>query len=328
MKTSSGKIVRDILAALDSPKSIMEVAKECNINWESARKYMQVLAEAGVLEERQGGKARVFVRKDFLRDPENFFGLPLDREMKEMIDGLYGAIERAWMKKHGSKPAKTFVYKILWELNKDRDIRIPMGWYLFGAICVRPYSPDRQYPHKVSKEDKKKIVELVNKYSRFHSTYKLMRYHYIEERNELYKKRLELKQLLVAGPPGEIESMVYDFVSYTPEMDSESSKLVNEFLAMVIDAFKLVDKRELPTVQSELLTSFESLWKLIALFNFKEDMGNFYDKEVLKKLIDPEIEIQKLETLEQFLVLSEFIPERKLSKEEEEFIQKIRAAAL
>ena len=96
---------------------------------------------------------------------------------------------------------------------------------------------------------------------------------------------------------------------------------------MVIDAFKLVPERELPMVQAELLASFYALWRLIALFVFREDMRKFYDDTVLEQLIDPEIAQQKQEVLDRLTALAGTIPERKLTPEEEEFIRRIRAAS-
>ena len=328
MKTPRGEIISRILSVLDSPKSIRQVAQECGIHWESAQKYLEALRDAGILSEVREGRSRKFVRKEVPRDPENFFGLPLDGETARKIDSLYGAIEKEWIKQHGSKPNRTFMYKLLWNLRNDLDFRIPMGWYLFGAICVRPYNPERKYPTaKVPSSLRAKISGLVKQYGKFHSTGELLDYHYIEEKKELYKKKLEIQRALMGGVLKEVEPRLYDFISYVPEVDREAGEFLSEFAAMVTDAFKLVPERELPMVQAELLASFHALWRLIALFVFREDMRKFYDDSVLRQLIDPEIAQQKQEVLDRLTALAGIIPERKLTPEEEEFIRRIRAAS-
>jgi len=322
MKSSPKDIISAILAALDRPKSIRQVAQECGINWESARKYMQVLAEAGVLEERQGGKARVFVRKDVPRDPENFFGLPLDKKMKEEIDALYGAIERAWMKKHGSKPGRVQVQKLLRKLDRQFNLELPMGWYLYGLLCVRPYDPGREYSGKVSREIERAIWLLIEEIGT--DAYSAMRRQYAEEGKELYIKTLELRRLLLGGSRKEVEPKMYEWLKYLPKMDTESNNLVNEWVGSVTDVFRLSDPEELKTLRSEFIGVFEDIWKLVALFNFQNDMRRFYG-EMAERYLAPSIALQKFYATESLKHLVEITPEETLSEKEKEFIRKIRA---
>jgi len=326
MKTPSERILRKILSVLNEPKSIRQVAEECNIHWESARKYLEVLKEAGVLEEIVEGKARRFVRKDIAgKDPENFFGLPLDEETKRKIDAIYGAIVRAWVRRFGVKPGRIEVQKVLRKVDRKLGLNLPMGWYIYGLLCVRPYDPAREYHGKVSGEIERAVEQIVSEVEP--GAYLAMRTQYAEEGKELYIKTLELKRLLVSGSRQDIEAKMYEWLRYLPEMDEESNDLVNEFVGLVSDIFRLVSREELEMLRSEIVSTFEDIWRVIALFNFQKDMEKFYGKTA-RKYITPHIAMQKFYASESLKHLTEIAPREKLSKEESEFIGRIRAAGL
>jgi hypothetical protein len=87
-------------------------------------------------------------------------------------------------------------------------------------------------------------------------------------------------------------------------------EILNEYLDLIIGLLTNLDENKLKELQPEITGSFEDVWKLIALYNFKNDLlqGGFYTKEVLDKHFIFDITQQEREIVERCSYLQSLIP--------------------
>src|SRR3989344_859025 len=145
MKRKSAKeLIKRILKSIsETPKSIHEIAQDCESNWESIKVYLETLKESRVVQETGIGNKRVFSIPlyETPRATGNYFNLPIKESDEKVIESLFAKIREEWKKKTGKLPGRIQVQKCLARINKMCDLRLPMGWYLFGPACAKPYEP-------------------------------------------------------------------------------------------------------------------------------------------------------------------------------------------
>ena len=102
-----------------------------------------------------------------------------------------------------------------------------------------------------------------------------------------------------------------------PKGDRTYDELVNDYMNLLIDITEKWDKfvnekddQDFANFKQKLISSFEALWRLIALFNFKKDLfvGGFYPKIELDEHFKMEIIEAKEELIEIGSELNEMIP--------------------
>lgn len=321
-RKSAKELIKRILKSVsDSPKSIHEIAKDCDSNWESVKIYLEALKEAGVLEENLIGNKRVFSIPscNIASNSGNYFDLPITQKDEKQISSLYAKIKELWKKETGKFPGKTQVQKSLFKINKICKLNLPIGWYLFGTICVKPYDPLLSYDYTdLGDEIIDCAKEVVSEYSKESSVYALKLRQYREENKVLYQTKEYILALFSSSTFSEsyiqeITSKFYTLVENLPKIfDDSSRRLVNDFVGTVIQMLNLLPDDEMMLVKNDVHQAFNEVWKLIALYEYYSDLEPYYienfSKELELKHFLLDMNLQKLEVIEHLSYLNDLIP--------------------
>ncbi len=306
-----------IKSLISTPKSINEIAKDCNSNWESIKQYLESLKEVGIVEETSIGNKRVFSITPWKieKREDTYFGLPLGLKDEKLIDSLFFKIKEEWKKNTGRIPGRTQINKTLAKINNICNLNLPIGWYQFGALCVKRYDPSIEYHYEQLQDDILICVQkIVKDYSKEISTYDLKIKQYEEEDKKLYiTKELVLSlltsQKLSKNHTKELINQLYNILLYLPKIDdSESQRMINEFIATILQLFNILPEEEFQNIKIDIIESFNSLWKLITLYQYSNDLEKYYPKEILLKYLSLDKDMQKIEVMDWLLYLNEMVP--------------------
>ncbi len=336
-KNSTQTLLKGIVKALsDGPKSISEIAKATGFDRIAITRYLETLRDADILSEQKEGKKRIFELKTGfgLRD-DTYFGLPLSDKQERLIDTLYSVIKREWIKQNKKEPVQIQVQKTLYKVNKLCQLNLPMGWYLYGALCVKPYNPLREYKEdKLSNKIKLCIKEVIKEYGQDKFAYQLKLRHYEEEKNYLYALKEEILRIFYSDKFSRrslfvLHKKLRELFRLSPKVENDVYQEGLElYLDLIMDLIFL-DETRLRELQPEIAGSFEDIWKLIALYRYREDLAKFYSKELLHSHFAFDISQQEREIIDRCSYIHSLIPvseeiDDPIYKRIKESVQKIK----
>ncbi|HLC56621.1 MAG TPA: hypothetical protein VJJ23_05270 [Candidatus Nanoarchaeia archaeon] len=306
-----------IKSLISTPKSINEVAEDCKSNWESIKQYLESLKEVGIVEETSVGNKRVFsiTQWKIEKRGDTYFGLPLEQKDEKLIDSLFFKIKEEWQKNTGKIPGRTQLNKTLAKINNLCNLNLPIGWYQFGALCVKRYDPLIEYNYEqLSNETLICAQNVIKDYSKEISTYDLKIKQYKEEDKKLYITK-ELVLLLLTSQElskihtKELTNNLYNILFYLPKIeDTQSKRIINEFIATILQLFSVLPEEEFQNIKIDIIESFNSLWRLIALYQYSDDLEKYYPKEILIRHLNLDKDLQKIEVMDWLLYLNEMMP--------------------
>ncbi len=336
-KNSTQILLRGIVKALfNGPKSISEIANATGFDRIAITRYLETLRDADILSEQKEGKKRIFALKTGfgLRD-DTYFGLPLDDKQERLIDALYSVIKKEWIKQNKREPVQIQVQKTLYKVNKLCQLNLPMGWYLYGALCVKPYNPLKYYnENKLSDKVKLCIKEVVKEYGQDKFAYQLKLRHYEEEKNYFYALKEEILRIFYSGKFSRkslfvLHKKLRELFRLSPKVENDVYQEVLELYLDLIMDLTFLDENKLRELQPEIAGSFEDIWKLIALYRYREDLAKFYPKELLHKHFAFDISQQEREIIDRCSYIHSLIPvcdeiDDPIYKRIKESVQKIK----
>lgn len=243
---------------IQKPCSISDIADR-SMNWRTAEYYLGLMKSLGLVKERIVKNKRVF----YYLELENYFKIPVKKSQSKIISSIYAKIKEFCLAIYNKEPTKTHVYKILWDVNKKLGLKLPVGWYMFGPICVQVYKGDEKYEMKYGRLNEKTILaikETTKEYCKYDSL-RLQGIIYEQEHEQLY----QLKERILA-------------------LEDKSKLNLN---LPLLDLIKAVPKEAVETttdfVRATLLlgwektkTIFELIWKYITLIRLKESLKEYY----------------------------------------------------
>ncbi|MFC1768718.1 hypothetical protein ACFLZX_03045 [Nanoarchaeota archaeon] len=316
------ELIKRILQSItDSPKSIHEIANDAESNWESVKEYLESLKEAGIVQENSIANKRVFslVTCSVPKKNGNYFDLPIIEKDDRMIASLFSKIKEDWKQVTGKVPGKIQVQKSLLRINKLCKLDLPIGWYLFGAMCVKPYDPMLDYGYQpLGGEIETCVQEVVNEYSKEPTAYSLKIRQYQEEDKVLYQTKELILSLFTSSKfskkyISEINKLLYTLINNLPVInDNDSRSLVNEFTGAVLQLINNIPEEEIQHAKQDVLQAFNEVWKLIALYGYSTDLKSYYeanyDASIILKHFNLEMNLQKLEVIEHLSNLDSLTP--------------------
>ncbi|MHA1829508.1 MAG: hypothetical protein ACTSX6_12790 [Candidatus Heimdallarchaeaceae archaeon] len=321
-RKSARELIKRILQSItDSPKSIHEIAQDAESNWESVKEYLESLKEAGIVQEGAVGNKRVFslVTGNIPKKNGNYFDLPILEKDDKLISSLFSKIKEEWKRVTEKEPGQIQVQKSLRRIDRLCKLNLPIGWYLFGAMCVKPYNPLFDYEYQpMTKEIEECVHEVVLEYSKEPTAYSLKIRQYKEENKILYQTKELILSLLTSSRfskkyISEINKLFYDLINNLPKInDSESKSLINEFVGVVFQLINNISNNEIQFVKPDILQAFNEVWKLIALYEYSTDLESYYeanyDSKILLKHFNLDISLQKFEVKEHISYLDSLTP--------------------
>lgn len=316
-------LIRKIIESLaKGSKSTTEIASETGLDRTAIIRYLEVLKKSKFLTEEQVGTSKKFHLSSMYRT-DTYFGLSLNEETNSQIDSLYHLIREKWKEETGRKLLKTTAQKIIYKVIEKCKLKIPVGWYIYGGVCVKPYDYNSLYDFKGLNQD---VIDCVNEtvieQSKHIFAYESKKQQYKKAEKKLYNLKEDILKLLYSKNFSKnsmyvLQKKYLEFVRLIPEGDNIYSELINDYDTLIIDIIKNWDdfvdeKNELNFAEFKqgLTCSFEALWKLVAMFNFKQDLfnGNFYLQSVLDEHFKLDIAQVKDELIEICSELNDMIP--------------------
>lgn len=255
----------------EQPRSISYIAEKTKIDWRTAKHYLELLKNLDLADEFKVKNTRTF----YYKDPENYFKFPIKEKDQRLISTIYSYIKEFCQNKFKKEPSKTQVYKIMWKINKELELNLPIGWYRYGPICIQVYQGDE----KKGKLETKKInliKETTEEYCQLDNI-ELQRKIYLEAREEAY---IVKEKLLEIENQEELNVVLMDIVKTVPE---ETKEVTTDFVRTTL-SLKWDTTRNY----------FDIFWKYITLVRLKETI-NFYYQDSTKLYLDSQIESAKKE---------------------------------
>lgn len=328
-KTTSEMLKLIINSVSEGEKSILEIAKDMDSNWETVKTYLETLKDANVLEEREDGKKRVFFIKN-RKSNKTYFGLPLDSEKEKLINGLFFKINEIW-KKTTSKPITQIqAQKILFKLNKSFNLGIPMGKYIYGEIAVKSFSDFEGFGNvEIGKDIILELANIVKEVSKDDYAYKTKNKHYEEINDPTYFVKEYILSRLYS--PYLNKNAIHDiqlklstiFLNEWHKItDNKTKEILQDYNLLLQDISTNYSEELLIKNKRNFILSFENVWKLLAMFIFKNDLRKFYSEGVLETCFMYDIENQKKEVIEIGKQLQSIMPIEK--EPNDEFYQELK----
>lgn len=308
-------LIRKIMECLaKGPKSATEISEETGLDRTAIARYLDVLRESEFIVEEQEGTSKKFILSSNYR-LDTYFGLSIDQKTNEVIDSLYSLIEEKWKEKTGRKLLKTTAQKIIYQVINSCDLKtkIPTGWYIYGGICIKPFDYNQSYDFKgLDEQTIRCVTETVAEYSTNNFEYESKQLQYKKAGKELYDIKEDILKLLYSKNFSKKSMYVFqkkyrDFLYAAPKEDAVYKELINEYDSILIDVTRYWDDfvdekndRHFAEFKQKLITSFEALWKLVAMVNFKQDLftGEFYLQKELDEHFKLDINQAKEDLIE------------------------------
>ncbi len=310
-KNSSHIVLKKILTSLSkNSKSISEISKETNSDRNSISKYLKILKETNfIIEETKGNTKKFFLSQK--QNYNTYFGLPLEEKKEKLVDALYYYIKKEWYKKTKNILSKTTAQKIAYDVVKKENLNIPSGWYSYGPILIKPYDPKKKYEKKyLNKKTIETIKNIVKEYSKNEFSYQSKNLQYKKANKELYNLKEKILKLLYSKNFSKKSMYIFQklylkFLLAIPKSEDETYKeLINEFDTILMDIIRYWDdfvdeknEEEFSSFKRKIIVLFESLWKLVALINFKKDLEEYYSEKELEEYFKTDIEKAKEELI-------------------------------
>ncbi len=299
---STKELLKNIIESLkESSKSITELSKDINADRIAVSKYLTLLKNTNILGEEKKGKEKIFYIKT--QNKETYFGLPLDKETNKLIDSLYFFIKKYYPK----KIFRTTAQKIVYEMAEREKLNIPRGWYKYGGVIIKPYIKEKNYElDKNYKYLQKKVIPIIEEYSKYNKAYESKKHQY-EKAPEIYIIKEEISKILYS------ESFTKEAMYKIQKLYSKMLTKVNienvfitDYAEVLIDI--TINYKKIKDLKRKLIESFEALWSLIALYNFKKDLEKYYSKNLLEEHFKEKIKSSEEKLLEKTTIITESIP--------------------
>ena len=330
-------LIRKIMESLArSSKSSTEIADETGLDRTAITRYLDILKESKFVVEEQQGTSKKFILSSNYR-MDTYFGLTIDSKTNNLINSLYSLIQKTWKEKSNRKLLKTTAQKIIYQVIQDCKLKIPNGWYIYGGICIKPFDYNNVYDFKGL--DKSTIIcvnEAVAEYSTNNFEYESKQLQYKKAGKELYNIKEDILKLIYSSNFSKNSMYIFQklfskFWREAPKGDKLYSDLINNFDTLIIDITKEWDhfvdeknERNFAEFKQKLISSFEILWKMIAMINFKQDLlkGSFYLETELDEHFKFDINQAKEDLIE---IGSEIVDMVPIEEPEDQLYKKVKA---
>lgn len=242
------------------PGSITDIAAAADINWRTAESYLENLKKLNIVEEEKVKNKRLF----FYRDMDNYFKLPIREKDEQKINTLYAEIREFCQSLYQKDPTKTQAYKIVWKVNKELNLQLPVGWYKYGPTVAKPYTHNHKATYNFNKETIKAVKETTEEYCKLDNVSLQLKI-YKEEHKKLYLAKTAIESLEQQATKEELRTTIGRFRENTPE---ESYEVVTDFMRTTIMTGWNLKTEE----------AFNLLWDYISKITYRDTL-DYYGKE-------------------------------------------------
>lgn len=269
-RKTAEQIKEEILSCLnEGPLSIEQIRIKVESNWSTTSRYLDELTKEGKVKELLStDKAKIYQR--IIGD--TYFDIPITDDERKKFRTLFNLILREY-KLQGKIPKKTCFAKCAVQVIKDESSglsELPTVWYIYGMIPQVIADPSMDYKEEIVLEHKHRIKEIIVDFIKNEPES-------IKQLNHEQHKKYGEELYIIADN-------IFTVLSKKTWNNSELTELLNKFfIACPVDfefpevfdltekVFSLIEKldiigEELHNYRKEILLTFDSLWKFIALF--------------------------------------------------------------
>lgn len=285
---------------LENPRAdINTIAAAIESNWATVRNKLEILSELGDVKEERDEGHRYFSWVGGCSPEESrnvLFGLPVKQEDIELMSWIYSQIKEVCEKQFKKIPSKTISQKIAVEVIRENNLKIPVGWYLYGRIT--PIMPennvqDSYIPSEFKQNEvaiKKSIGTWVQEYGGL-SPYAVELRQYQSYKNQLYQFKFAIAHGLSENnySSPEFRNDLFRFAMNINSSDTSVQKLVNAFVdSTIVLIDKEVDEKSKKEIKERLVDSFKEVWRCVALNGFYNDLliGGYFNRGVLDACLE------------------------------------------
>ncbi len=304
-KTTSELLKLIIKSVSEGEKSILEIAKDVESNWETVKTYLEALTTAGIFAEEDRGNKRVFIIQNN-RNNQTYFNLPLTKDQESLAKGLLYKINEKWNTLKNTPITQLQAQKILWKLVNRHNLDIPIGKYIFGGVSVCAHCDFSEFTTiKIGQDIIDNLNTITEEVSKDKYAYITKQNHYIELANETYNNKEVILGLLYSQNFSKysISHIIKLFTKMLSQedkiiQDNEAKEILQAYSDLLFDINSCYSPELLNENKITFIKLFEKVWKLISMFIFKNDLEKYYTKTTLDVNFSYEIEITKKEILE------------------------------
>jgi predicted transcriptional regulator len=274
-RTAPDDIIRALLNALkEGGQNLTHICKASGINRITAAKYLKAMVEGNTLICRKQGRETIYLHP---YDNNAYYKLPLTKEEKQLFDTYYHHIKRLFKELFNKEPSPIQVAKILWILNRDQKLELPIAWYKQGPVGLQAFNGDEPEAITIPQEKVLQVKETVAKYGK-HDDFKIKTVIYNEHGDQFYITKDELvsrvkKKLVEENDRNWFRNILRDLIKYAPR---EAIDIISDFANTAL----LVDWCYAKPV-------FDAVWEYATTINYKEDLKEFYEPDCLDERIGP-----------------------------------------
>jgi len=290
IRKTAQEIKNKILLQLEmQPLSVEQLRRNIkDSNWATINKYLEELKEEGQVREIISTD-KIKIYQKIMGD--TYFDLPITEEQRKKFHTLFAMIFNEY-KKRGKMPTKTHVAKCAVHVidNEESGLNdLPIIWYLYGMMPLMAVETTAEYSKECQLEREKEIqnliVEFVNKNGEKKSS-QIQKEQHRKYNEETYVLSDDLFDIL-SRPKfenKEILDLLSKFFIACP-VDKEFLEVfdLTDRVVSVIQKMNLIELK-LQKFRKEILLTFDSLWKFIALYKLYKSRTtgkNSMKKEVL-----------------------------------------------
>ena len=325
-----GQIIKHLA---EGPKTISEIAEASKLDRTSVGRYLRILKENSLVIEEQIGTSKKFTLVPAYRT-DTYFGLPLTEKEQQQIHSLYSSIKQNWEKLTSKKLLSTHVQKIAHKVLETCDeLKIPHGWYIHGAISIAAFDESCEYGYFGLPENVENCIkETTVAYAKNDHAWQSKMKQYEEAGNELYFTKEKILSILfgpvfVEDPKRALHVLVKKIrklIVLSPKGSERYDELLDVYQDLMLDIITKLENDVLTNHRMDITVLFQSVWRYIALHNFKQDLSKYYSKMVLDAHFKLDIKQQEDQIIELGTQLNEIIPEEEVSEELKKFREAIR----
>jgi len=281
-KKSKAQIIKRIIELVsESPKSMYELSKELNSNWDTIKNNVVLLKELNIVDMTE---QKVFLKSGSLISfhDDTVAGLPLSNEIRNRIYATAKKISDSWMKITCKLPNKTQLQKSLVEIaEKFPKLNMPVGWYFYGKIILVKVNQKKLSNNldnydfgKLSIDVKRlneEISETVKRISKL-KTDDLIQKQYETHEKKDYLVKIQIEKLLCNKFDNEkfenlLYKLIFNFkVIKDDPLNHKVLSIVKEAISIMVTKAREYNSNKDLNINFMLIETFAAFWRLYATY--------------------------------------------------------------
>jgi hypothetical protein len=269
--------------SLNPNSNINSILNNCKLNRETTKRILHSLKDDNLVikNNEKYSLSPIFCSVCKNRNNLTYFGVDLLDKDIDNFYYLFSKINNTWFEATGKNPTKTQIYKIISIINEKLNLDLPLVWYKYGQIPPVIFDTSIDYLKFTKEVDDKiiyndiKIRDLILENINFNSK-EIERIQH--KQNKLYDIKDQILDHIYKDDLDFVIDNLDEFLDLTI-YDPTLSSYKDNFYSFVYNYYKLdVNIRKKIEYKDIFVQVFNTMWDMIAICNFKNDIKKYYIK--------------------------------------------------